>query len=56
VLSRPDFPGDVTMNGRHAAKQIMRKLKTEENLTSLGKSFANVCYAIEVLQTTTAGG
>lgn len=37
---------------RHTAEQIIRKLNTAEPLISKGKSVAEVCRVIEVLQPT----
>ena len=37
---------------RHTAEQIIRKLKTAEQLTAQGKTVADVCRAIEVTQST----
>ncbi len=39
VLIRPDWPGDLTMQWtRHSAEQIIRKLKTAEQLIAQGKT------------------
>ena len=49
VLSRPDWAGDSTMKRtRHTAEQIIRKLKTAEQLIAQGKTVADVCRVIEV--------
>jgi hypothetical protein len=37
---------------RHTAVQIIRKLKTAEQLIAQGNTFADVCRAIEVTHTT----
>jgi transposase-like protein len=37
---------------RHTAEQIIRKLKTAEQLIAQGKSVADVCRALEVSQPT----
>ena len=53
VLIRPDWAGDFTMKRiRHTAEQIIRKLKTAEQLIAQGKTVADVCRAIEVTQPT----
>ena len=53
VLIRPDWAGDLTIKRiRHTAEQIIRKLKTAEQLTAQGKTVADVCRAIEVTQPT----
>ena len=53
VLIRPDWAGDLTMKRiRHTAEQIIRKLKTAEQLIAQGKTVADVCRAIEVTQPT----
>jgi putative transposase len=53
VFSRPDWAGDFTMNRtRHTAEQIIRKLKTAEQLIAQGKTVADVCRVIEVTQPT----
>ena len=41
---------------RHTAEQIIRKLKTAEQLIAQGKTVVEVCRVIEVTQPTTAGG
>jgi hypothetical protein len=39
VLIRPDWAGDLTMKRtRHTAEQIIRKLKTAEQLIAQGKT------------------
>ncbi|WP_259728862.1 MULTISPECIES: transposase [Synechococcales] len=53
ILSRPDWAGDSTMKRtRHTAEQIIRKLKTAEQLIAQGKTVAEVCRVIEVTQPT----
>ena len=53
VLSRPDWAGDSTIKRtRHTAEQIIRKLKTAEQLIAQGKTVADVCRVIEVTQPT----
>jgi putative transposase len=53
VLIRPDWAGDSAMKRiRHTAEQIIRKLKTAEQLITQGKTVADVCRAIEVTQPT----
>jgi transposase-like protein len=53
VFSRPDWAGDTTMKcTRHTAEQIIRKLKTAEQLLARGKTVADVCRVIEVTQHT----
>ena len=53
VLIRPAQAGDSTMKRiRHTAEQIIRKLKTAEQLIAQGKTVADVCRAIEVTQPT----
>ena len=53
VLIRPDWAGDFTMKRiRHTAEQIIRKLKTAEQLIAQGKTVADVCRVIEVTQPT----
>jgi len=53
VLIRPDWAGDLTMKRtRHTAEQIIRKLKTAEQLIAQGKTVADVCRVIEVTQPT----
>ena len=49
VLSRPDWAGDFTMKRtHHKPEQIIRKLKTAEQLIAQGKSVAEVCRVLEV--------
>ena len=44
VLNRPDWAGGFTMKRtRHTAEQIIRKLKTAEQLIAQGKTVADVC-------------
>ena len=51
VLVRPDCAGDFTMKRiRHTAEQIIRKLKTGEQLIAQGKTVADVCRDTEVTQ------
>ncbi len=53
VLNRPDWAGDFTMKRiRHTAEQIIRKLKTAEQLIAQGKTVVEVCRVIEVTQPT----
>jgi len=53
VLIRPDWAGDLTMKRtRHNAEQIIRKLKTAEQLIAQGKTVVEVCRVIEVTQPT----
>jgi transposase-like protein len=53
ALSRPNWAGDFTMKRtRHTAEQIIRKLKTAEQLIAQGKTVADVCRVIEVTQPT----
>ncbi|MCP9792006.1 transposase, partial [Vulcanococcus limneticus Candia 3F8] len=53
VLNRPDWVGDSTMKRtRQTAEQIIRKLKTAEQLIAQGKTVADVCRVIEVTQPT----
>ena len=53
VLIRPDWAGDFTMNrSRYTAEQIIRKLKTAEQLIAQGKTVVEVCRVIEVTQPT----
>ena len=58
VLIRPDWAGDFTMKcTRHTAEQIIRKLKTAEQLIAQGKAVVEVCRVIEVTHAPiTAGG
>ena len=56
VLIRPDWAGDFTMKRiRHTAEQIIRKLKTAEQLIAQGKTVADVCRAIEVTSDSPTG-
>ena len=41
---------------RHTAEQIIRKLKTAEQLIAQGKTVADVCRVIEVTQPTYYAG
>jgi hypothetical protein len=51
VLSRSDWAGDSTRKRtRHTAEQIIRTLKTAEQLIAQGKTVADVCRVIEVTQ------
>ena len=53
VLIRPDLAGDSTRKRtRHTAEQIIRKLKTADQLIAQGKTMADVCRVIEVTQPT----
>ncbi len=53
VLNRPDWAGDFTMKRiRQTPEQIIRKLKTAEQLIAQGKTVADVCRVIEVTQPT----
>ncbi len=53
VLSRPDWAGAFTMKRtRHTAEQIIRKLKTAEQLIAQGKTVVEICPFIEVTQLT----
>ena len=53
VLNRPDWAGDFTMKRTwHTAYQIIRELKTAEQLIAQGKTVADVCRVIEVTQPT----
>jgi transposase-like protein len=53
VLNRPDWAGDFTMKPtRHTAEQIIRQLKAAEQLIARGKTIAEVCRVIEVMQPT----
>jgi len=53
VLIRQDWAGDSTMKRtRHTPEQIIRKLKTGEQLLAQGKTIADVCRALEVFQPT----
>ena len=51
VFSRPDWAVDLTMKRtRHPAEQIIRNLKTAEQLIAQGKTVADVCRVIELRQ------
>ena len=53
VLNRPDWAEDFTMKRiRHTPEQIIRKLKTAEQLVAQGKTVTEVCRVIEVTQPT----
>ena len=53
VLIQPDWAGDLSMKrNRHSAEQIIRKLKTAEQLISQCKTVVDVCRVIEVTQPT----
>ena len=53
VLNRPDLAEDFTMKRiRHTPEQIIRKLKTAEQLIAQGKTVSEVCRVIEVTQPT----
>ena len=53
VLIRPDWAGDSTMKRiRHTAEQIIRRLKTAEQLIAQGKTVVVVGCVIEVTQPT----
>jgi putative transposase len=53
VLIRPDWAGDSTMKRtRHTPEQIIRKLKTADQLIPQGKTVADVCRVLEVAQPT----
>ena len=53
VLTRPGWAGDYTMKfARQTAEQIIRKLKTAEQLIAQGKTVADACRVIEVTQPT----
>ena len=52
-MSRPDWVGDFTIKRtRHTAEQIIRKLKTAEQLIAQGKTLVEVCRVIQVAQPT----
>ena len=52
-LIRPGWAGDSTKKRtRHTAEQIIRKLKTAEQLIAHGKTVADACRVIEVTQQT----
>jgi len=47
VLIRPDWGRDFTMKRtRHTAQQIIRQLKTAEQLIAQGKTVVEVCRVI----------
>jgi len=49
VLNRQDWAGDFTMKRtRHTTEQIIRKLKTAEQLIAQGRTVVEVCRLIEV--------
>lgn len=53
VLIRPDWARDFTMKRiRFTAEQIIRRLKTAEQLIAQGKTVSDVCRAIEVTKPT----
>ena len=53
VFIRPDWAGDSTMKRtRHSAEQIIRELKTAEQLIAHGKTLVDVYSVIEVTQPT----
>ena len=53
VFSRPNWAGNSNMKRtRHTAEQIIRKLKTAEQLIAQGKTVAEVCRVIEVMRPT----
>ncbi len=53
VLIRPDWAGDSTMKRtRHTPEQIIRKLKTADQLIAQGKTVADVCRVLEVAKPT----
>ena len=53
VPIRLDWARDFTINRtRHTAEQIIRKLKSAEQLIALGKTVPDVCRVIEVTQPT----
>jgi putative transposase len=53
LLNRPDWAGDFTMKRtRHTGEQIIRKLKTAEQLIAQGKTVADVFRVLEVAQPT----
>jgi putative transposase len=48
VLIRPDWARDSTMKRiRHTTEQIIRELKTAEELIAQGRTVSYVCRAIE---------
>jgi putative transposase len=49
VLIRPDWAGDSTMKRtRHTPEQIIRKLKTADQLLAQGQTVADACRVLEV--------
>ncbi|QCH14534.1 transposase [Synechococcus sp. CB0101] len=53
VLIRPDWAGDSTMKRtRHTPEQIIRKLKTADQLLAQGQTVADACRVLEVSQPT----
>jgi putative transposase len=53
VLIRPDWAGDSTMKRtRHTPEQIIRKLKTADQLIAQSKTVSDVCRFLEVAQST----
>jgi putative transposase len=57
VLSRPDRARDLIIKRiRYTAEQIIRKLKTAEQLNARGKPVVEVCRVIEVTLPTYHGG
>ena len=53
VLIRPDWAGDFTMKRtRHTPEQIIRKLKTADQLLAQGQTVADACRVLEVSQPT----
>jgi putative transposase len=53
ALIRPDWAGDSTMKRtRHTPEQIIRKLKTADQLIAQGKTVSDVCRVLEVAQPT----
>jgi putative transposase len=54
VFIRPDWAGDSTMKRtRHTPEQIIRKLKTADQLIAQGKTVFDVCRVLEVAQPAT---
>ena len=53
VLIRSDWAGDSTMKRtRHTPEQIIRKLKTADQLLAQGQTVADACRVLEVSQPT----
>ena len=53
VLIRPDWAGDSTMKRtRHTPEQIIRKLKTADQLLAQAQTVADACRVLEVSQPT----